>query len=167
MSKAFTREADNDDEFAPIPPRSALPPGVKNYLTTDGAQRLREEVARLLEHERPALAAEDDPASVRRRQLLDQRVQWLVESLQAAVVIDPATQPHDQVRFGATVQVRSQSGVESTYRIVGVDEADVDRGWISWLSPIAKAMVNARVGQQVRVRLPDGWEELEVLQIGY
>jgi len=83
------------------------------------------------------------------------------------MVVQPLPPPHEQIRFGATVTVRECSGAESRYRIVGVDETDIDRGWVSWLSPIAKALLNARVGQRVRFKFPSGEEELEIVSIDY
>src|SRR5690349_10572794 len=125
MSKAFTRESDDAPE-QPVPVRvSSLPPGVKNYITADGARRLREEMDRLLQVERPRLSELANEGERRRElQLLDQRVALLHESLQTAVVVEPPAQPDDQVRFGATVAVRDRAGEESVYRIVGVDEID-------------------------------------------
>lgn len=169
MSKAFTRESD-DAPDEPVPPRpaSALPPGAKNYLTPDGARRLREELNRLIQDERPRLrAATDDGEARRQLQLLDQRIDHLQQSLASALVVPPPAERDGIVRFGATVTVREHSGADETYRIVGVDEMDIDRGWVSWLSPIAKALLNARLGQRVRFKLPSGEEELEIIRVAY
>ena len=169
MSKAFTRESDDLPEVPVVARhRSPLPPGAKNYLTPDGARRLREELDRLVQVERPRLAASpDNPEAKRQLQELDQRIYYLQQSLQSAVVVAPQIAPEAGVRFGASVTVRDRSGAESRYRIVGVDETDIDRGWVSWLSPIAKALVNARLGERVRFELPSGPEELEILSISY
>lgn len=168
MSKAFTRESD-DAPDRPLPARpSALPPGAKNYITPDGAQRLGEELDRLVQIERPRLAALPEDGGTRPQlQILDQRIQQIEQSLRSAVVVAPPAVPDQRVRFGATVTVREPDGVASTYRIVGVDETDLDRGWVSWLSPIAKALVNAEPGQRVRLRLPSGEVELEVTGVTY
>ena len=99
--------------------------------------------------------------------MLDQRISYLQASLQTAVVVAPPILPQARVRFGASVTVRDGSGGVSRYRIVGVDETDIDRGWVSWLSPIAKALLNARLGERVRFELPSGQEELEILNISY
>jgi len=168
MSKAFTRE---DDAAEPIIPRRVadpLPPGGRNYLTPDGVRRLQAELDRLVHVERPRAAASSDP-SVAREQLhhLDLRIQHLQQSLQSAVVVESPADVRDYVRFGASVCVRERSGEESRYRIVGIDEADIARGWVSWLSPIAKALLNARLGQRVRLKLPSGDEELEIISISY
>ncbi len=168
MSKAFTRE---DDAAEPIIPRRVadpLPPGGRNYLTPDGVRRLQAELDRLVHVERPRAAASSDP-SVAREQLhhLDLRIQHLQQSLQSAVVVESPADVRDYVRFGASVCVRERTGEESRYRIVGIDEADTERGWVSWLSPIAKALLNARLGQRVRLKLPSGDEELEIISISY
>ena len=167
MSKAFTREDDQVDEPILLRP-SALPPGVKNYITVDGERRLRGELDRLVESERPSLVVKtSDPDAKRELRVLDQRIAELQRSLQTAVVVPPPTISDDVVKFGATVTVRERYGVESTYRIVGVDEIDIDRGWVSWLSPIAKALVNKRAGDYVRLKLPGGDQEIEILRVAF
>lgn len=169
MSKAFTREENEGPELPDLAPLiSTLPAGAKNYMTADGAQRLREELARLVQVERPRLATlSDDPDAKRQLHVLDQRIYQLDHSLQSAEVVQAGVGATDIVRFGATVTVRDRSKEESTYRIVGVDETDFERGLVSWLSPIAKALVNARLGQRVRFKSPSGEEELEVVAISY
>ncbi|MBI2949105.1 MAG: GreA/GreB family elongation factor [Verrucomicrobia bacterium] len=169
MSKAFTRESDDLPDLPPVPrPPPPLPPGAKNYLTPEGAARLRAELERLLQVERPRLAAlPEDSEAKRQLQMLDQRIRHLQQSLQTAVVVPPPAGQADQVRFGATVTVRTQSGEVSCYRIVGIDEIDLDRNWVSWLSPIAKALLNARIGQRVQFKLPSGEEALEIRGIAY
>src|SRR5258705_6748275 len=129
MSKAFTRESDDEGEDLPMPvrPASALPAGARNYVTAAGEKGLRAELERLLQVERPRLAAPSQGQDSRRQlQLLDQRVAYLQETLQSATVVPAPAEPWDQVRFGASVRVRDQTGSESCYRIVGIDEADVD-----------------------------------------
>lgn len=167
MSKAFTRE-DDSDELPPPPKRSSpLPPGAKNYITADGAKRLRRELERCMER-RARVAAADVPANAKLElQKIDQHIAALQSVLDSAVVTSPPEKPWDEVRFGATVKVRDTNGEESTYRIVGVEETDIDRNWISWVSPIARALFNAKVGQRVRFRVPAGERELEVLSIAY
>ena len=154
MSKAFTRESDDAPDLGPIRPVAALPPGVKNYMTAAGAEKLRDELARL------AGAARPRPASV------DQRIAQLEAALRSAVVVPVPEKPWDEVRFGATVTVRDSAGEES-YRIVGIDEVDVDRGWVSWRSPLATALLNARLGQRVRFQVPAGQRELDIVAIAY
>lgn len=169
MSKAFTRESD-DLPDQPVLPRqsSLLPPGAKNYLTLSGVRQLREDLDRLIQTERPKVAASPESDDAKRQlQVLDQRIHYLEQSLQSAVVVTPPMAPWDKVHFGATVTVRERNGSESRYRIVGVDETDLDRNWVSWLSPIARALLNARLGQRVRFKLPSGETELEIVGIAY
>lgn len=170
MSKAFTRESDDLPERPTLPRlHPLLPPGVKNYLTPDGARFFHEELNRLIEVERPKLAEASSHSDEQRRELhaLDLRIQQLGQNLHLAEVVSPPPAPWDQVRFGATVTVRDSRGDESCYRIVGAAETDTDRGWVSWLSPIAKALINARLGQHVRFKFPSGEEQLEILSISY
>lgn len=169
MSKAFTRESDDGPEI-PLRPRrvSPLPPGTKNYFTASGARRLREELTAVLTPERDRLAnlpAGEETTS--RLQAIDERIEQIEQTLASAVVVETPEPPHDHVRFGATATVRHKNNEQSSYRIVGVDETDIDRDWISWLSPIAKALLNARAGQKVRIKLPAGEDELTVLEIRY
>ena len=169
MSKAFTRESDDLPDRPELPrPAVVLPPGAKNYLTPGGALRLRQELERLVGEERPHLAAAAAAADTPRQlHALDQRVHHLQHTLHTAVVTGPPAVADGVARFGATVTVRDRSGAESTYRIVGVDETNLDRNWVNWLSPIARALLNASVGQRVRLRLPAGDEELEILRVSY
>lgn len=166
MSKAFTREDDADDSPAPLRQWPRVPPGSKNYVTVSGAAALRRELDQL-QQERAAMAALQSEDSRRQLQSVDQRLSHLQQSLETAVIVEPPPPPWDQVRFGATIRVRDKQGEESIYRIVGVDEADIDRDWIGWLSPLAKALVNARVGAHVRFRVPAGEQQLEILDISY
>ena len=167
MSKAFTREDDSVAEEPVRRPVSSLPNGAKNYLTPKGELNMRTELARLIEVERPAAASlPDTEESGREVQLIDNRIDHLQSSLQTAVVVHPPDPPYDQVLFGATVTVRDQFG-ESRYRIVGVDESDLDRDEVSWLSPIAKALLNAKLGQKVKFRFPAGEDVLEIISIEY
>jgi transcription elongation factor GreB len=169
MSKAFTREDDNAPELPAFPlPASTLAPGAKNYITPDGAQKLRDELQRLIENTRPALVeAQDDPDTKRQLARLDQRVMQLEESLQSAEIVPSPSGPADVVRFGSTVTVRESDETETSYRIVGVDETDIDRNWVSWMSPIAKALLNGKRGQRIRFKFPSGEETLEIVEIRY
>jgi transcription elongation factor GreB len=170
MSKAFTRESDDAPE-EPLPPRPAvtLPPGAKNYVAPDGAARWREELERLTQAERPPLTTATDDDSRQRLRTVDHRIARLQQNLGTAVVVPPPATPEERerVKFGATVTVRERSGELVSYRIVGADETDLDRGWVSWLSPIAKALMNARTGERVRFKFPAGEEELEIVSVGY
>jgi transcription elongation factor GreB len=168
MSKAFTRESDDLPE-RPAQPRlqPLLPPGVKNYLTPDGARRFQDELNRLVEVDRPALASSSQSDQRQQLQAVDQRIQHLQQILHLAEIVSCPPRPWDQVRFGATVTVRDGRGDVSSYRIVGVAELDADRGCVSWLSPIAKALLNSRLKQKVRFSFPSGEEHLEILSISY
>jgi transcription elongation factor GreB len=165
MSKAFTRESDLPETPPIMPARPSLPPGVRNYITPGGAEHLRQEMEQLA-HKRSELAAKGE-ADRSKLQLLDQRVSEIDQSLQSAVIVHPPTEADQQVRFGATVTVRDRVGLESRYRIVGVDEVELDRDWISWRSPVATALLNKKVGERVRVRLPAREEEFEILDVAY
>lgn len=140
-------------------------------MTAGGLERLRAEIARLLNEERPPLAAgaASDMERKGRLQLLDQRIRYLEESARTAEVVPPPSPGagDEVVRFGATVTVREPDGAPTRYRIVGVDETDLDRNWVSWLTPIARALTNARVGQKVTFKAPRGAKELEIVGIEY
>jgi len=168
MSRAFVRESDDRPELPIARQASALPAGAKNYLTPGGAARLREELRNRVETDRPSLVSHaTDPEVKRQLLVLDQRIRQLEESLQSAEVVPPPEGLTDVVRFGATVTVRRSDGEEDSYRVVGVDEIDLERSWVSWASPIARALLNARVGERVRFRFPSGEEQLEIVKIEY
>jgi transcription elongation factor GreB len=181
MSKAFTREQDSDDDEEAVPTLE-LPPGVKNYITPGGYRRLQDEADHLWKTERPALvktitwAASNGDRSEngdyiygkKRLREIDRRVRFLRKRLELAEVVDPAQRGEcDQVFFGATVTVSDASGAENTYSIVGVDEADVAAGRISWISPLARALLKLREGEVAALRTPTGITELEVMDISY
>jgi transcription elongation factor GreB len=164
MSKAFTRESDDARDERPLARPFSIPGG-KNYLTPAGAQRLREEMEQLLRNAPSSGNASND---VRRENpASQQRIQYLQQSLAAAVIVPSPPQPWEQVLFGATVELRNAKGEKSRYRIVGMDETDLDRNWISWLSPISRALLKARLGQRVEFRMPDGNQEWEIIGIRY
>lgn len=167
MSKAFTREDDAPE--IPVVSRRAspVPPGFKNLMTPGGVELRRAELARLrLAHEQ-LHATKGDPDQPQKLASLAQRAQLLNDCLRTASVVPPPATPDDRVRFGAVVTVREADGGVMRHRIVGVDEADFDRGWVSWLSPIAKALLNARVCDRVRVKLPGGEKEWEIVAVNY
>lgn len=167
MSKAFTREDDQPETPALTRRAATLPPGTKNWITTDGAQRLRDEQTRLHAAREPLVAARADPAVAQRLAALDQRLLQLADSLGSVVVVPPPVNPDGRVIFGATVTVREADGSTNAYRIVGVDEVDLDRGWVSWLSPIARALRNGRAGQRVRLKIPGGERTLEIVSVSF
>ncbi|HLA35045.1 MAG TPA: transcription elongation factor GreB [Rhodocyclaceae bacterium] len=183
MSKAFVGnseagEADEDDD----PAESRLPKGSKNYMTVRGYVQLRAEFDHLVKVERPGVvqvvswAAGNGDRSEngdyiygkKRLREIDKRIRFLSKRLETAAVVDPAAQENtDQVFFGATVTVCDASGEEATYQIVGIDEANANEGRISWISPLARALVKAREGDVVRFDSPGGRRELDILEIRY
>ena len=168
MSKAFTRELDDEPERPVARPVSALPPGAKNYLTADIAELIRHELEELQRAKRMvASEAGDETEAKRKLQLITQKMRELEEKLRTAEVVTPPAPPWEQVRFGATVRVRDEAGEETRYRIVGAGDTDMNRDWISWVSPIARALLNRRVGDKVKIRVPAGEKTLEILGIGY
>jgi len=168
VSKAFTRESDGDLEDDLPRLAEVLPQGVKNYVTPEGAARLRQELRSVLDTERPrlvaALAAGDSEAR-RLLEKLDRRISLLRDRVASMEVVDPRGQTLDRVRFGARVKVLDPQGVERTYHIVGVDESDPSTGKVSFLSPIARALLGKKQGGLVTVELPDGRLQLEVVEI--
>jgi transcription elongation factor GreB len=180
MSKAFVKETEDDDDL----PEEAdpLPAGVKNYITPRGLQTLRDELQHLTRTERPKVvevvswAAGNGDRSEngdylygkKRLREIDRRIRFLTKRIEIAQVVDPAQQKNrDQVFFGATVTYTTADGAERTVRIVGIDEADLARGEVSWVSPIAKALLKAREGDTVNLRTPAGLETVEVVEIRY
>jgi len=179
MSKAFVKENGHEPEPSEAED-AALPPGGKNYITPAGFAHLKAELSRLVENERPevvktvawaaALGDRSENADYiygkRRLREIDRRVRFLIKRLEAAEVVNSAGRDTDQVFFGATVKVRSLSA-ERQVTIVGVDEVDPAHGRVSWMSPIAKALIKAREGDTVTVRAPGGDEKLEILEVRY
>ena len=179
MSKAFTRENDADDEDGLQP---EVPVGVKNYITPQGYARLRAELIQLMEHERPQVvevvhwAASNGDRSEngdyiygkKRLREIDRRIRFLTKRLEIAEVTDPSVHHgRDQVFFGATVRYAEESGLERTVTIMGIDEADSAQGQVSWISPIARALLKSREGDVVKLATPVGTQEIEVLQVSY
>ena len=183
MSKAFTKENDNDtedDDGVDLSPQ--LPPGGKNYITPQGYARLRAEWNDLMERERPAMvetvhwAARNGDRSEngdylygkKRLREIDRRIRFLTKRLEIASVVDPSMhQGSDQVFFGATITYVDDTGEERTVRILGTDEAESTQGEISWVSPVAQALLKARVGDEVPLFTPAGQRMLEVLEVTY
>src|ERR1700681_1867660 len=180
MSKAFVKESDDEPEVTVEAP--AMPAGVKNYMTPAGHRRMEEELRRLLREERPktvevvSWAAGNGDRSEngdyiygkKRLREIARRVRFLTKRLESALVVDPRRQTrHDQVFFGASVTYADQHGAEKTVTIVGIDEANLDRGQVSWISPIARALLKAHEGDLVELRTPTGPEPIEVLEIRY
>jgi transcription elongation factor GreB len=183
MSKAFTRETDaaddEDDGDTGAPP---LPAGTRNYMTPAGYQRLRAELMQLLDVERPKMvetvswAAKNGDRSEngdylygkKRLREIDRRIRFLTRRLDIAEVADPSVHHGgDQIFFGATVTYADAQGEQRTITIKGVDEADNLTGEVSWISPIARALLKAREGDEVLLQSPGGMQRLEVLSVSY
>lgn len=179
MSKAFTRETDSEDDEDAGP---ALPPSGRNYITPAGYARLRAELLQLIDEERPKVvevvhwAASNGDRSEngdylygkKRLREIDRRIRFLTKRLEIAEVTDPTLHHgHNQVFFGATVSYAEESGAERTITIVGIDEADSLHGQVSWISPIARALLKAAEGDVVKLVTPAGVQEVEVLEVRY
>jgi transcription elongation factor GreB len=173
MSKAFVRESEDDGEAPEVQP---APPPAKNYISPAGYARLKQELKALVEVERPEVvrtvswAAKNGDRSEngdylygkKRLREIDRRVRFLIKRLEAAEVVDTAGRDSDQIFFGATVVLK-----DKTITIVGIDETDSPRNRISWISPVAKALIKAREGDKVLLKTPGGIEELEILEVRY
>ena len=183
MNKAFTKEpdgdADDDDGGPALPP---LPPGGKNYITPAGYQRLRAELMTLIDAERPKMvetvswAAKNGDRSEngdylygkKRLREIDRRIRFLTKRLDIAEVADPSLHHgNDQVFFGATVTYANSRGEQRTITIKGIDEADNLAGEVSWIAPIARALLKARAGDEVRLQTPGGVDVLEITEVRY
>jgi transcription elongation factor GreB len=186
MSKAFTRESDaGDDESADGASEDgagALPAGTRNYMTPQGHARLRQEWTTLMDQERPRVveavhwAAKNGDRSEngdylygkKRLREIDRRIRFLTRRLELAEVADPSVHHGgDQVFFGATVTYAEADGTERTVTILGIDEADSLKGQVSWVAPVARALLKARVGDAVRLVTPAGVQTLDVLSVSY
>jgi len=195
VSRAFVSENDSQFEEEEVPAiKIPLPPGARNYMTAAGAEALRAELEELAQNEKPRLSAQisrgvaasmpsgeesdRDTLSRLRRRLreIERRIEYLTAMSGRLEVVDAAGQDTTRVAFGATVRVReaaaagspgSGGGAPETYRIVGVDESDPAKGAISWISPLARALISAGVGDTVTVRLPEGERRLEILAVEY
>jgi transcription elongation factor GreB len=182
MSRAFVSESDTQFQGEDVPPiKILLPPGVKNYMTPEGAERARGELAALAGVERPRVAGtinrltapsagvDRDELSEQRRRLLeiDRRIEYLETMVGRIEVIDPGEQQADRVLFGAQVTLEEPGLRSERYRIVGIDESDPSAGRISWISPLAKALLGRREGEAVTLKLPDGEKRLRILKVEY
>lgn len=182
MSKAFTKESDSTDDDELDGPMLAVPAGSKNYMTPKGYVRLRDELLELMDVERPKVveavhwAAKNGDRSEngdylygkKRLREIDKRIRFLTRRLEIAELTDPSIHHGgDQVFFGATVRYVDERGEERTITITGIDEADSAKAEVSWISPIARALLKAREGDVVRLVTPGGAHEIEVLSISY
>lgn len=167
MSKAFTKE-DAPGTPLVVPRRAPLPPDVPNYVTARGLALLRDEQATLeAEHARLAAEVRDDDERTRRLAVVAERQRDLAARIATAVPVDPSAQPHDEVRFGATVTLATGDGDTRRITIVGVDEADAGQGRVAFLAPIARAVLGLRVGDVATLRTARGEEELVVRGVKY
>ncbi len=179
MSKAFTKETDSDHEELVLPP---IPTGGKNYITPSGYKRLRSELLTLIDEERPKVveivhwAASNGDRSEngdyiygkKRLREIDRRIRFLTQRLEIAEITDPSAHyGKEQVFFGATVAYVDDAGVERQITILGIDEADTLDGQISWVSPVARALLKSRIGDAVNLITPHGVQVLEVLRVDY
>src|ERR671919_790808 len=188
MSKAFTKESDaegDEHDHAAEEAAHAQLAGVKNYITPSGLQRLRDELRFLLARERPAVTAvvawaasngdrsenADYQYGKRRLREIDRRIRFLTKRIDAAEVVDPEAPRHGRaathVFFGATVRYANAAGDERVVAVVGADEVDLDRHYISWLSPLARALTKSGPGDTVVLRAPGTTEQLEILDVRY
>lgn len=185
MNKAFTRESDDEDDLDEMEdrdPAKKLPVGTKNYMTPAGYVRLKDELDFLLKKERPRMvdvvswAASNGDRSEngdylygkKRLREIDRRIRYLTKRLANSQVVDPTAQQNcDQVFFGATVVIADAAGVEQTFSIVGIDEADAGRGLISWTSPLALSLIKNREGDTIRFNSPSGWREIDIIEVRY
>ena len=181
MNKAFTKESDGEDDDGDLA-LPELPSGGKNYITPEGYARLREEFMTLMDDERPKVvetvswAAKNGDRSEngdylygkKRLREIDRRIRFLTKRLDIAEVADPSVHHgRDQVFFGATVTYVNQRDEERTVTIKGIDETDNLAGEISWVSPIARALLKTRVGDEVQLMTPGGVEQIEVVAVRY
>jgi len=184
VSKAFTREDDApaDDFESDDEESNPIPPGSKNYMTPLGWRRMRDELTWLVKTERPNVTSvvswaaklgdrsenADYQYGKKRLREIDRRIRYLTKRLEAAEVVDPSTREDtDQVFFGATVTYATSEGGEQTVHIVGIDEMDPARHYVSWISPVARALIKAREGDTVNLRTPAGDQEIEIIEVKY
>ncbi|HWP13349.1 MAG TPA: transcription elongation factor GreB [Ramlibacter sp.] len=180
MNKAFIRDTEDDDEEEVSLPELAS--GAKNYMTPAGYARLRAELLQLMDDERPKVVEAVHWAALngdrsengdyiygkKRLREIDRRIRFLTRRLEVAEVTDPAVHHgEDQVFFGATVTYAEESGQQRTVTILGIDESDSGHGQVSWISPIARALLKAREGDVVKLITPAGAQEIEVLRVSY
>lgn len=182
MNKAFTKESSEQDDDSDLPSLPAIPKGSKNYMTPQGFERLKAELLGLIDIERPKVvevvhwAASNGDRSEngdylygkKRLREIDRRIRFLTKRLEMAEVVDPSLHHgSDQVFFGATVTYADDEGVERVITIMGIDEAQSQLGQVSWVAPVSRALLKARVGDEVPLPTPAGVRLLEVLDVTY
>jgi len=164
MSRAFVKGDDSDLSGEEVPERPISPE--PNYVTAEGLAQLRQRYDALTTEHATLKAAGEDFDKPRLTQI-ERDLRYFSQRLESAILIDPSKEPQDEVHFGATVRAQDPDGNMQSFKIVGEDEADVATGKVSWLSPLAKALIGARVGDTVKWRRPAGDVELEILGIAY
>ncbi len=182
MNKAFVKESDESDDDLELGQPPNVPAGTKNYITPAGHQRLRDELLQLLDNERPEVvklvswAASNGDRSEngdyiygkRRLREIDRRIRFLTKRLGLAEVVDSSKQENiDQVFFGATIDYAGDDGDVKTVTIVGVDEVDLERGYVSWISPVARALLKSKIGDTVPLHTPAGIQQIDILDVRY
>jgi transcription elongation factor GreB len=182
MSKAFVKDDDTwDDPEIELDPQADIPDGSRNYMTPQGASKLRDELDDLVHHRRPrqlatlnrlnreGLGSTDATYREARKSLqrLERRIAFVTGRLAITEVIDPLNQDSEHIRFGATVTVQPAEGPQNVYRIVGIDEAHIVRGRISWTSPLARSLLDGKAGDIIKVNTPAGEHELEIIKVRY
>jgi transcription elongation GreA/GreB family factor len=166
MSRAFTKESTDDLLAGELPERPV--PAHANYVTPEGREQLQSRVRALQEmHERLAVQSRDDSEAKQKLREIERDQRYFKSQLERAAVVNPADQPRDEVRFGAAVTILDENDKKHRFTIVGDDEADVTGGKISWASPLARAMIGARVGDTVKWHRPAGEAEVEIVAISY
>ena len=182
MSRAFVSESDGEYQDEDLPPiKNPLPPDTRNYMTPEGAEKLKAELDNLTHTERPRIAAlvsrqvsgvdnaDQQTIGMSRRKLreVERRIEYLKVMVGRLEVVDTAGQDPQQVTFGASVTVGDEGGTTRVYRIVGVEESEPEGGWISWISPLARALIGSRRGDTVTVKLPERETRLKILEVDY
>ena len=184
MNKAFVKEDNNRFESTPeieMDARADIPPGAKNYMTPGGVLQLRKELDNLLHSERPRLlervnqgvsagsepSIEDINESKKALRKTDRRIDYLIQRLELTETVDPLEIQSDCVRFGACVRIQHEDGSLKDYQIVGIDEADPDKGRISWTSPLAKVVLDGEAGDVITFKTPFHEEVLEIVTVSY
>lgn len=165
MSRAFLNEDKFEQAGDELVERPVSPH--PNYVTPQGFTRLHDEAERLETLRRQLIAKKEDPFALQQKAEVERDLRYFSTRLESAIVVNPATQPDDRVLFGATVGVEDEDGNALEFAIVGEDEADIGRNRVSWVSPLARALIGARIGDTVKWRRPAGDMELEITTIRY